>query len=205
VGVFDWLFGPTGRKVPLRDRIWLSKSAKFHELVKVVADEHRSGENAIVLVAHFPETLDLLQLVAARFETGRPVVATLARELTATLQQGALRSSTAILFLVGERHPHAAYDEALLNEIKAQPQSCRVEYHVALDDAMMRAFAGEWVVNTLRSLGMKEDEALESPMVTRRILAAQKKVASESMIGNDDASSAEEWMQRNCPQLLKKT
>lgn len=203
MGLFDWLFGPTGRKIPTSDRIWLDKSAKFRGLTRMVADEHRAGTNAIVLVAHFAETLNLLQLIANRFDTGRPVVATLTRDVTTTLKQGTIQSTNSILFLVGERHPHAAYDEALLTEVKALPQSCRIEYHVALDDAMMRAFAGEWVANTLRSLGMKEGEAIESAMVTRRILAAQKKVASQSTMGSDDAPSAEEWMRKNCPQLLK--
>ncbi|MCA9238502.1 MAG: SEC-C domain-containing protein, partial [Planctomycetales bacterium] len=41
---------------------------------------------------------------------------------------------------------------------------------------LMRIFAGEWVKNILTRLGMKEGEAIESRMVTRRIEGAQKKV-----------------------------
>ena len=40
----------------------------------------------------------------------------------------------------------------------------------------MRIFAGEWVKNMLTRLGMKEGEAIESKLVTRRIEGAQKKV-----------------------------
>src|SRR5947209_4877104 len=40
----------------------------------------------------------------------------------------------------------------------------------------MRIFAGEWVSGLLAKLGMKEGEAIESRMVSRRISAAQKKV-----------------------------
>ena len=40
----------------------------------------------------------------------------------------------------------------------------------------MRIFAGEWVKNMLTRLGMKEGEAIESRMVSRRIEGAQKKV-----------------------------
>jgi preprotein translocase subunit SecA len=40
----------------------------------------------------------------------------------------------------------------------------------------MRIFAGEWVKNILTRLGMKEGEAIESHMVSRRIEGAQKKV-----------------------------
>src|SRR5262249_57321511 len=41
---------------------------------------------------------------------------------------------------------------------------------------VMRMFAGEWVSAVLSRLGMKEGEAIESAMVSRRITAAQKKV-----------------------------
>jgi preprotein translocase subunit SecA len=40
----------------------------------------------------------------------------------------------------------------------------------------MRIFAGEWVKSVLTRLGMKEGEAIESRMVSRRIEGAQKKV-----------------------------
>ena len=40
----------------------------------------------------------------------------------------------------------------------------------------MRIFAGEWVKNILTRLGMKDGEAIESRMVTRRVEGAQKKV-----------------------------
>ncbi len=40
----------------------------------------------------------------------------------------------------------------------------------------MRIFAGDWVKSVLQRLGMKEGEAIESRMVSRRIEGAQKKV-----------------------------
>jgi preprotein translocase subunit SecA len=40
----------------------------------------------------------------------------------------------------------------------------------------MRIFAGDWVKSILQRLGMKEGEAIESRMVSRRIEGAQKKV-----------------------------
>src|SRR5260370_36138810 len=45
----------------------------------------------------------------------------------------------------------------------------------------MRIFAGEWVANVLTKLGMKEGEAIESRMVSRRIEGAQKKVEERNL------------------------
>lgn len=57
----------------------------------------------------------------------------------------------------------------------------------------MRLFAGEWVESVLRRLGMSEDEPIESRVVTRRILAAQKKTETQSL-SDISADSAEEWL-----------
>jgi hypothetical protein len=65
---------------------------------------------------------------------------------------------------------------------------------------MMRMFAGEWVQNVLQRLGMNENEAIESRMVTRRIQAAAQKIESQA-VTDLPADSAEEWLERNCPDL----
>src|SRR6266850_6901302 len=53
---------------------------------------------------------------------------------------------------------------------------CSSRFYLCLEDDLMRIFAGEWVKNLLTRLGMKEGEAIESRMVSRRIEGAQKKV-----------------------------
>lgn len=64
----------------------------------------------------------------------------------------------------------------------------------------MKVFAGDWVKNVLNQLGMKEDEAIESQMVSRRIRKAQQKIEGRAK-GTVDAESAAEWLDRNCPEL----
>ena len=64
----------------------------------------------------------------------------------------------------------------------------------------MKAFAGEWVKNLLGRMGMSENEAIESNMVSRRIKAAQQKIASEAF-GDSDANSAAEWLAANVPSM----
>jgi hypothetical protein len=48
----------------------------------------------------------------------------------------------------------------------------------------------------LRRMGMDESSAIESPMVARRISAAQRKFAQQAEQGTD-ARSAEAWLQTN--------
>ncbi len=107
-------------------------------------------------------------------------------------------ASARLRIVVGERHPLAEHDEQVVAFAGALP--CRVElvYHLSLDDAMLRSFAGEWVAKTLKSLGMTETEAIASPTVSRRLADAQRKLAREA-IGDRPAESAEAWMELNAP------
>jgi hypothetical protein len=67
---------------------------------------------------------------------------------------------------------------------------------------MMGAFAGDWIVEALKRLGMSEDQAIENRAVTRTIRAAQKKIEKMS-VGDAPAESVEEWFSLNCRELWR--
>jgi len=74
---------------------------------------------------------------------------------------------------------------------------------LSLEDPVMRIFAGDWVQNVLKQLGMKENESIESQMVSRRIKQAQQKIEGRTF-GSSEAESAERWLEKNCPELAGK-
>src|SRR6201999_2290876 len=81
------------------------------------------------------------------------------------------------LHIVGtERHESRRIDLQLRGRSGRQGDPGSSRFFLSLEDDLMRIFAGEWVKNILTRLGMKEGEAIESRLVTRRIEAAQKKV-----------------------------
>lgn len=203
MGLFDWLLGSSRQPVKVRDMIWLTKQAKFHGLVRSIGVSSGGVPDHVVLVAHFADTLELLRLIAEKGTGHDSIVAVMACDLSQALLQLKLVESQSVQIIVGERHPLLSKDRALLDLVNAQPCRCELMYHVSLEDPVLRAFAGEWVEKTLRSLGMTEDEAIESQMVARRIVDAQKRVAATSL-SDVDTDSAEAWMERNCPQLVKK-
>jgi preprotein translocase subunit SecA len=75
-----------------------------------------------------------------------------------------------------ERHDARRIDNQLRGRAGRQGDPGSSRFYLSLEDDLMRIFAGEWVSNLLQRLGMKEGEAIESRMVSRRISAAQKKV-----------------------------
>ncbi len=81
------------------------------------------------------------------------------------------------LHIIGtERHEARRIDLQLRGRCGRQGDPGSSRFFLSLEDDLMRIFAGEWVKGILQRLGMKEGEAIESRMVSRRIEAAQKKV-----------------------------
>ncbi len=81
------------------------------------------------------------------------------------------------LHIVGtERHESRRIDNQLRGRAGRQGDPGSSRFYLSLQDELMRLFGGEWVAKVLTTLGMKEGEAIESRMVSKRIEAAQKKV-----------------------------
>lgn len=87
-----------------------------------------------------------------------------------------VRSLGGLHIIGSERHEARRIDLQLRGRCGRQGDPGSSRFFLSLEDDLMRIFAGEWVKNVLTRLGMKEGEAIESRMVSRRIEAAQKKV-----------------------------
>lgn len=201
MGLFDLLFGTNqGLKVS-PDKIWLTTEAKFRG-VAAEARELAGGDcAAVLLVAHFSDVAELLQGIAEMIaaEAAVPVQAVLADRLTTDLA-GSLRLDEAarLELIVAESHPMLSRDEALQNFVRSLRCQARMMYHLSLDDPTLKQFAGDWVREMLRNLGMGEDEAIESRGVMRRIRSAQRKIET-SIVNPQPADTAERWMEINLP------
>jgi len=75
-----------------------------------------------------------------------------------------------------ERHEARRIDNQLRGRAGRQGDPGTGRFYLSLQDDLMRIFAGEWVAGVLTRLGMEEDQAIESRMVSRRIEGAQKKI-----------------------------
>lgn len=199
MGLFDFLFGnkrDTTVQV-LNDRIWLSQNAKINGIKQQIRQQADSA--AILLVAHFEETMQQLRSITTGDDSGTPVHLVLAENLTSDITSRLKTDETSTIdLIVAERHPLKSADDALMLFAEALPCRCRVAYHLSLEDPLLKLFVGEVVEKMLESLGMKEDEPIESQMVSRRIRAAQQK-NEERAFGNSRAFSAAEWLESNMP------
>ena len=172
MGFFDSLFGSKKRTnvEVIPDHIWVTTDAKFAGLAKEAEERSKSETVAILLVAHFPDVLTRLEELASQQTWEVPCQAIPASNLNTDLAASLHLDESAVLdIIVGERHPLPSVDDRLEEFADELPCRCRFSHHVSLEDAVMKIFAGDWVKNVLKQMGMKEDEAIESQMVSRRI------------------------------------
>ena len=198
MGIFDFLLGRSATDVEvLSDKIWMSQRSKLNGIRREIGERSRASSAATILVAHFQNVLEELNVVAAENPWNVPVTATLATNLSTEIASRLNLDETATIDLVvAERHPIVAEDDKVVQFAKGLPCKCRMAYHVSLEDPVLKQFSGEWVTGVLKNLGMTDEESLESPQVSRRLRGAQKKI-EETATGNQHANSAAEWMRLN--------
>jgi preprotein translocase subunit SecA len=85
------------------------------------------------------------------------------------------------LHIIGsERHESRRIDNQLRGRSGRQGDPGSTRFYLSFEDNLMRIFAADRLTGFMQKLGMKEDEAIVSPMVTRVIENAQRKVESRN-------------------------
>jgi len=111
------------------------------------------------------------------------------------------------LHIIGtERHESRRIDNQLRGRSGRQGDPGSSRFYLSLEDNLMRIFAADWVQTAMRRMGMKEDEVIESPLVSRQIQNAQRKVeahnfdARKNLLEYDDVANDQRkviYQQRN--------
>ncbi|HJD59772.1 MAG TPA: preprotein translocase subunit SecA [Rickettsia endosymbiont of Omalisus fontisbellaquei] len=81
------------------------------------------------------------------------------------------------LFVIGtERHESRRIDNQLRGRSGRQGDPGKTKFFLSLDDDLMRIFASDRISGVLRTLGLKDGEAIHHPMISRSLEKAQQKV-----------------------------
>ncbi|OOM75562.1 preprotein translocase subunit SecA [Clostridium sp. BL-8] len=102
------------------------------------------------------------------------------------------------LKIVGtERHESRRIDNQLRGRSGRQGDPGESTFFISLEDDLMRIFGSEKIQGVVGKLGLKEDEAIESKMVSKAIENAQKKVEGNNfdtrkqLLGYDDVMNVQ--------------
>jgi len=85
------------------------------------------------------------------------------------------------LYVIGtERHEARRIDNQLRGRCGRQGDPGETRFFLSFDDDLMKIFARDWVKSMMEKMGLKTGEVIDSPMVSRGIARAQKKVEARN-------------------------
>ncbi|WP_147653579.1 preprotein translocase subunit SecA [Vulcaniibacterium gelatinicum] len=111
------------------------------------------------------------------------------------------------LHIIGtERHESRRIDNQLRGRSGRQGDPGSSRFYLSLEDNLMRIFAADWVQRVMARMGLKEDDVIESGLVTKQIANAQRKVEAynfdirKNLLDYDDVNNDQRkviYQQRN--------
>ena len=198
----DVMVIPTNRPVIRDDQddlIYKTKKAKYAAVIDRAIELSKAGRPVLIGTTDV-ETSELLEKLF-RFRGYRPNVLNAkehAREAEIVAQAGQgstitiatnmagrgtdiklspeVKAAGGLAILGTERHDSRRVDRQLRGRSGRQGDPGSSTFYVSLEDKLMRLFGSERIAGMVDKLGMKDDEALESSMLSSAIENAQKKV-----------------------------
>ncbi len=181
------------------DLIFLTNRAKYKAIVDDIKERHAKGQPVLIgtisvensellsqVLASYNIEHDVLnaknhareaEIVAYAGEPSRVTIATnMAGRGTDIKLTSDSRQAGGLYILGTERHESRRIDNQLRGRSGRQGDPGESRFYISLEDDLIRRFAGDTIKNRMASWGMKEDEVIESKMVSNIIESAQEKV-----------------------------
>ena len=164
-------------------------NAKHHEReAEIIAQAGRQGTVTVatnmagrgtdIVLGGNPELMARKEAAARGLDPaskeGQELLAPLRKECLA--QREHILAQGGLLVIGTERHEARRIDNQLRGRCARQGDPGGTKFFLCFDDDLMRIFARDWVKTMMERLGLKHGERIESPMVSRGIARAQKKV-----------------------------
>ena len=186
-------------RVDEEDKIYKTKKAKYAAVINRV-DELRKAGRPVLVGTTDVETSELLSrmlkmrgiqhnvLNAKQFAREAEIVAQAGQSSTVTSATNMAGRGTDIklspevkakggLAIIGtERHDSRRVDRQLRGRAGRQGDPGSSTFYVSFEDKLMRLFGSDKIAATVDKLGMTEEDALESKMLSNSIEKAQRKV-----------------------------
>ncbi|WP_040210656.1 preprotein translocase subunit SecA [Clostridium polynesiense] len=226
---------PTHEPVQRQDHpdvVYKTTKGKYNAIIEEIVETHKSGQPMLVGTTSI-EKSELIssmlkrkgvphQVLNAKYhekeaeivshagEKGMVTIATNMAGRGTDIKLGEGVVEVGGLKIIGtERHESRRIDNQLRGRSGRQGDPGSSRFYISLEDDLMRIFGSERLQGMIDKLGLEEDEAIESKMVSKAIENAQKKVEGnnfdirKTLLGYDDVMNMQrEIIYRQRAQVL---
>lgn len=212
MNLFRWLFRlPHFGREP--DSFTIKREQLWPQVLKAIRYQQQQG-CVIWIVAHFADQFSEIQARLGQWQIEYQLVMKTVSPSTivdmsrghhqvvflglaellspATVATSNFDESTKLCIISIERHPLLDFDQRLENAVSQIPCRVKFGYYLALEDPVFGSIS-QPIIASLKQLGLKDDELINSYATTRSIERVQKKRAA-SYDATLRADSAREWM-----------
>ncbi len=185
------------------DMVYKTEAAKFRAVVREIEELYKNRRPVLVGTVSIEKSERLsamlkekgiphtvlnakyheqeAEIIAGAGQAGSVTIATNMAGRGTDIVLGEGVSTMGGLHIVGtERHESRRIDNQLRGRSGRQGDPGSSRFYLSLEDDFLRLFAAQTLSNLMDRLGVEEDEPIESPMLTRAIESAQKKVESRN-------------------------
>ena len=186
-------------RVDHEDAIYMTKKEKLNAVINDIVESHKKGQPVLVGTINIDTSEEVSELLSKR-GIKHNVLNAKFHELEAEIvshagERGAVTIATNMagrgtdikledgvaelggLKIIGtERHESRRIDNQLRGRAGRQGDPGSSVFYVSLEDKLMRLFASERIAKVMDRLGFEDGERIESPMISKSIERAQRKV-----------------------------
>ncbi|MFO7152094.1 MAG: preprotein translocase subunit SecA [Bacillota bacterium] len=190
-------------RVDYPDVVYKTEKAKFEAVVREIEDCYRRGQPVLVGTISIEKSEMLSEMLKRRgiphqvlnakyHEKEAEIIAKAGQKGAVTIATNMAGRGTDIvlgegvaelggLHVIGtERHEARRIDNQLRGRSGRQGDPGSSRFYVSLEDDLMRLFGSDSIRGIMDRLGVKDDEPIEHPLVTKAIENAQKKVEARN-------------------------
>jgi preprotein translocase subunit SecA len=185
------------------DLIFLTKNAKYKSIVQDVRERHKKGQPVLIGTIAI-ETSELLsdiltasgvphdvlnakhhqreaEIVEFAGQSGKVTIATNMAGRGTDIKLSPESVKAGGLYILGtERHESRRIDNQLRGRSGRQGDPGESRFYISLEDELIRIYSGGNLKKNMERFGMKEDEIIESPFISKRIEEVQERVEKQN-------------------------
>ncbi len=166
-------------EIKVLNKVIMTEAAKW----KALADEWKKNNNT-VFIFWFDDTLQKAENIFRQEITSTPELWIANNVLSSNLV------GKQVIF--AEHYPLSEKEKEIFQKLNLT----EVQIWSALDEPLFKEFGSDKIVQTMKQLGIKEDQVIEHNMISKAIISAQEKI-SKKVLTDQTASSQEEWLHKN--------